>query len=95
VWKVLTAVFAVAAIGFAIWAITLNNDLQSTEDSATGEIATLQGQNEELTQQVTDLEEDVTAAEAETAVVTEEAGQALRQAVDAIDVAAGGLAVQD
>jgi uncharacterized protein HemX len=56
VWKVLTALFAAAAVGLGIWAFTLNSDAQSSEDAATGEIATLQAENATLTEQVATLE---------------------------------------
>jgi cell division protein FtsB len=94
-WKIAAVLLAVAAIGLGIWALVLNNDLTSTQDTAAGEIAALEAQNKELTDQVADLEGDVEAAETETAVVTKAAQQALKQTLGALGVAADGLVVQD
>ncbi len=94
-WMIVAAVLAVVAIGLGIWAVTLNNDLKSTEDDASSQIASLEAANQELADEVASLKEDVEAAETETEVVTKAATTALKEALEALAVAADGLVVQD
>lgn len=60
-WKVLTAVFGIAAVGFAVWAFSLNSDLDDTASASSGAIAM--------------LEEQVATVEAEKAAIEQEAEQ--------------------
>lgn len=93
VWKVLTAVFAVAAIGFAVWAFSLNSDAQSSEDASTGQIATLQEQVDQLTEQNEALESEKAQLEQDKAAL--EQGDQEQAAADKklIDDAVAGLGV--
>ncbi len=94
-WKIVTALLAVVAIGLGIWAVVLNNDLKSTEDDASSQIASLEAANQELSDEVASLKVDVEEAQTETEVVTKAAKTALNEAVEALGVAAEGLVVQD
>lgn len=93
VWKVLTAVFAVAAVGLGIWAFTLNNDAQAGEDQASSALATLEADNEELAAQVATLEEEKSTLEDEKATLEEQVGQQSSEAQQAIDDAVAGLGI--
>jgi FtsZ-binding cell division protein ZapB len=93
VWKVLTAVFGVAAIGFAIWAFSLNSDSQSTEEASTGEIATLQAQVEELTEQNATLESENAQLEQDKAGLEQGAQEQAGADKTLIDDAVAGLGV--
>lgn len=101
-WKVLTAVFAVAAVGLGAWAIWLNQDAQSTEDAATTEIAILQAERDQLATEVEELtaaNEELSAAneqlQAQSTQLADEAKSALTQAVEALNVAANELQTSD
>jgi uncharacterized protein HemX len=71
-WKVLTAVFAVAAIGLAIWVFTLSSDAASVEDAAASEIDALQTENDQLAEQISALEEQNAALDEENATLEDE-----------------------
>ena len=92
-WKVLTALFAVAAIGFAVWAFTLNADAQDTEQAGAEQVATLEAENQQLTEQVATLEEEKAALEQQKTDLEQGSQQALAEAQQAIDQALQGLDV--
>lgn len=71
-WKVLTGLFAVTAVGLAIWAFTLNADAQSVEGAAASEIASLEADNEDLADQVATLEEENATLGEQNAALEEE-----------------------
>lgn len=77
-WKALSAVFAVAAVGFAAWAFTLNADAQETEQAGAEQLVALEAEHQQLAEQVAALESEKAA---------------LQQANDALGSATGDLAV--